>query len=69
MANGFVTINVKHQPEIEVKLNPQERKEQFTANGPILHDISTKLREDERKRDQLKYINVINEQHELPPRK
>jgi len=69
LANGFVTINIKHQPEIEAKLNPQERKEQFIANGPILTDICTKLKEDERKQDQLKYINVINEHHELPPRK
>jgi hypothetical protein len=69
LANGFVTINIKHRPEIEAKLNPQEKKEQFVANSPILDDICTKLKEDERKEDQLKYINVINEQQELPPRK
>ncbi|CAF3640251.1 unnamed protein product [Adineta steineri] len=69
LANGFITINIKHKPEIEAKLNPQEKKEQFTVNAPILHDISTKLKEDERKQDQLKYINVINEEQELPTRK
>ena len=69
LANGFVTINIKHWPEIEAKMNPQEKKEQFIANNPILNDICTELKEKERKQDQLKYINAINEQHELPPRK
>ncbi|CAF0999825.1 unnamed protein product [Adineta ricciae] len=69
LANGFVTINIKHWPEIEANLNPQEKKEQFIANSPILNDICTELKEKERKQDQLKYINAINEQHELPPRK
>ncbi|UJR28537.1 hypothetical protein I4U23_009773 [Adineta vaga] len=69
LANGFVTINIKHRPEIEAKLNPHEKKEQFLANSPVLNDVCAKLKEDERKQDQLKYINVINEQHELPPRK
>ncbi|CAF1364920.1 unnamed protein product [Adineta ricciae] len=69
LANGFVTINIKHWPEIEAKLNPQEKKEQFIANNPILNDICTELKEKERKQDQLKYINAINEQHELLPRK
>jgi len=69
LANGFVTINIKHQPEIEMKLNPQEKREQFIINGPLLNDISKKLKEDERKQDQLKYINTVNEQKELPTRK
>ncbi len=65
LAHGFVTINIKHRPEIELKLNPQEKEEQFLINGPILTDICKKLKEDERKQDQLKYINTINEQQEL----
>ncbi len=69
MAHGFVTINIKHQPEIEIKLNAQEKREQFIINGPVLNDISIKLKEEERKQDQLKYINTINEQQELPSRK
>jgi len=69
LAHGFVTINVKHRPEIEAKLNLQEKKEQFLKNGPILNEISTKLREEERKQDQMKYINTINEQQETPLRK
>jgi hypothetical protein len=69
LAHGFVTINIKHRPEIEIRSNPQEQKEQFIANGPILTDICTKIKEDERKQEQIKYINVINEQHEVPSRK
>jgi uncharacterized protein involved in tellurium resistance len=69
LAHGFVTINIKHQPEIEIKLNAQEKREQFIINGPVLNDISIKLKEEERKQDQLKYINTINEQQELPSRK
>ena len=69
LAHGFVTINIKHRPEIEIKLNPQEKKEQFIINGPILNEISTKLKEEERKQDQLKYINTVNEQQELIQRK
>lgn len=69
LAHGFVTINVKHRPEIEAKLNIQEKKEQFVKNSPILNEISTKLKEDEQKQDQLKYINTINEQQETPLRK
>jgi hypothetical protein len=69
LSHGFVTINIKHQPAIEMKLNPQEKKEQFLINGPVLNDISMKLKEEERKQDQLKYINTVNEQQELPQRK
>jgi len=69
LSHGFVTINIKHQPAIEMKLNAQEKKEQFLLNGPVLNDISTKLKEEERKQDQLKYINTVNEQQELPQRK
>ena len=69
LAHGFVTINIRHRPEIEMKLNAQEKKEQFLINGQILSDISTKLKEEERKQDQLKYINTVNEQQELPQRK
>jgi hypothetical protein len=69
LAHGFVTINIKHQPEIEITSNLQEKKDQFATNGPILDDICKKLKEDERKRDQLKYINIINEHYELPSRK
>lgn len=69
LAHGFVTINVKHRPEIEAKLNLQEKKEQFLKNGPILNEISTKLKEEERQQDQMKYINTINEQQETPLRK
>ena len=69
LAHGFVTINVQHRPEIEIRSNLQEQKEQFIANGSILTDICKKMKEDEKKHEQLKYINVINEQHELPSRK
>lgn len=69
LAHGFVTINIKHRPEIEMKLNPQDKKEQFIINGPMLNDISMKLKEDERKQEQLKYINTVNEQQELIQRK
>ena len=69
LAHGFVTINIKHRPEIENKLNPQDKKEQFIINGPILSEISTKLKEEERKQDQLKYINTVNEQQESLQRK
>ncbi len=69
MAHGFVTINIKHKPEIESKLNPEDKKDQFVANAPILNDICTKLKEEEKKQDQLKYINIINEHYELPSRK
>ena len=69
LAHGFVTINIKHKPAIETALNDQEKREHFLNNGTILTDISTKLKEDERKQDQLKYINTVNEQKELPTRK
>ena len=69
LAYGFVTINIKHRPEIEKKLNSQEKKEQFIINGPVLNEISTKLKEEERKQDQLKYINTVNEQQESLLRK
>jgi hypothetical protein len=69
LSHGFVTINIKHRPEVEKKLNDQEKKEQFLTNSPVLNDISTKLKEEERRQDQLKYINTVNEQQELPQRK
>lgn len=69
LAHGFVTINIKHKPEIEMGFNDQEKREHFLNNGPILTDISTKLKEDEIKQDQLKYINTVSEQKELPIRK
>lgn len=69
LAHGFVTINIKHQPAIEKGLNPQEKREQFLINDPVLTDITTRIKEDERKQDQLKYINTVNEQKELLTRK
>ena len=69
MSHGFVTLNIRHRPAIEANLNPQDKKEQFIANGPVLTEICTKLKEDERTQDQIKYINVVNERTELPSRK
>lgn len=68
LSHGFVTTNIKHRPEIEKKLNDQEKKEQFLTNSPVLNDITTKLKEEERQ-NQLKYINTVNEQQELSQRK
>ncbi|CAF4603715.1 unnamed protein product [Rotaria socialis] len=69
LAHGFVTVNVKHRPAIEARLNSQEKNEQFTANVPVFNDLYRKLKEEETKRDQLKYINTINEQQESPARR
>ncbi|CAF3546872.1 unnamed protein product [Rotaria sordida] len=69
LAHGFVTINIEHQPEIEAGLNPQEKKDQFAANTPTLTALSKRIKENEKKQSQLKYINAINAQHELPTRK
>lgn len=64
LAHGFITVNVKHKPGIEAQLTPQEQKEQFTSNIPTFNDLYQKTKEDEIKRDQLKYINLVNEQQE-----
>lgn len=69
LAQGFVTINIRHQPEIDLHLTPQEKKEHFLANGPLLTEICTNLKEVERKQEQLKYINVINAQQKSSTRK
>ncbi|CAF2131775.1 unnamed protein product [Rotaria magnacalcarata] len=69
LAHGFVTVNVKHKPAIEARLSSQEKNEQFTANVPAFNDLYRKLKEEEIKRDQLKYINTINEQQESPARR
>ncbi|CAF3220753.1 unnamed protein product [Rotaria socialis] len=41
LAHGFVTVNVKHRPAIEARLNSQEKNEQFTANVPVFNDLLT----------------------------
>ena len=69
LAHGFVTINIKHRPEIEMKLNIEEKREQFLLNGPILTGIHANLKEKERKEVQLKYINTINQQYVAYSRK
>jgi uncharacterized protein involved in tellurium resistance len=69
LAHGFITINIKHRPEIEVHMNAQEKREQFLTNAPLLNEICTNLKEQERKEEQKKYIKVVNEQQELSIRK
>ncbi|CAF4910246.1 unnamed protein product [Rotaria sp. Silwood1] len=69
LTHGCVTVNIKHQPEIEANLNSQEKKDQFVANVPVLTDLARKIKEDEKKQVQLNYINIINKQHESYIRK
>ncbi len=69
LAHGFITIRIKHQPEIEERLDVQEKKEQFLANEPILTAVAKELKEHERREGQLKYINAIEVPPEQPSRK
>ncbi|CAF2649326.1 unnamed protein product [Rotaria sp. Silwood2] len=69
LAHGFVTVNIRHKPEIEAKLTLEEKKEQFAANTLTLNALAKKIKEDEKKQVQLNYINTINKQHELAARK
>ncbi|CAF3395606.1 unnamed protein product [Rotaria sp. Silwood1] len=51
MANGFVTINFQHQPEIEMKLNQEDKKEFITE------------KDDNQNKEQ---SMSTNEEHKLP---
>ena len=33
MTHGFVTINIRHQPAIEIKSQQEEKKEPISSNG------------------------------------
>jgi len=69
MAHGFVTINIRHQPDIQSGLNVQEQKEQFVANGPVLTEIRTNMKDQERKQEQLNFIKVVDAQQQKPMKK
>jgi hypothetical protein len=55
MAHGFVTINVRHEPEIETKLNQAIKKERASSFETITI--------------QSNQLTSVNEEHELPSSK
>jgi len=55
MAHGFVTINVRHEPEIETKFNQEIKKERTSSFETIIV--------------QSNQLTSVNEEHELPSSK
>jgi hypothetical protein len=43
MANGFVTINIKHQPEIDIKFNQEEKRERANSMEPVIIEKDDEL--------------------------
>jgi len=57
MVHGFVTINIKHRPEIEMKFNLEEKKERSSSAETVIIEKDDEL------------LTSINEEHELSPPK
>jgi len=43
MANGFVTINVKHQSETEIKLFHEEKRDRSNSMEPVIIEKDDEL--------------------------
>jgi len=57
MVHGFVTINVKHRPEIEINVNQDEKRERSNSAEAVIIE-----KDDE-------FLTSINEEQESPPLK